>query len=78
MSCTSVPGTAGGPGLILVLFPWLITRFQTGAKPGPLAVRALGVALIVLAAHHDIAPNIVTSGRRRSRAQQAPPRARWQ
>ena len=37
-----------GPGLILVLFPWLITHFQTGTPPWPLAVRALGVALIVL------------------------------
>jgi protein-S-isoprenylcysteine O-methyltransferase Ste14 len=45
---TAVPGAAGGPGLILLLFPWLITHFQTGTPPWPLAVRALGVALIVL------------------------------
>jgi protein-S-isoprenylcysteine O-methyltransferase Ste14 len=31
-----------------VLFPWLITHFQTGTPLWPLAVRALGVALIVL------------------------------
>jgi protein-S-isoprenylcysteine O-methyltransferase Ste14 len=37
-----------GPGIILVLFPWLITHFQTGTPPWPLALRALGVALIVL------------------------------
>jgi protein-S-isoprenylcysteine O-methyltransferase Ste14 len=37
-----------GPGLILVLFPWLITHFQAGTPPWPVAVRALGVALIVL------------------------------
>ena len=36
-----------GPGIILVLFPWLITHFQTGTPPWPPAVRALGVALIV-------------------------------
>lgn len=38
----------GGPGIVLMLFPWLITHFQTGTPPWPLAVRALGVALIVL------------------------------
>jgi len=37
-----------GPGLIVVLFPWLITRFREGAPLWPLAVRALGVALIAL------------------------------
>jgi protein-S-isoprenylcysteine O-methyltransferase Ste14 len=52
---TAVPGTAGGPGLILVLFPWLITHFQTGAPQWPLAVRALGVALIVLGVLVNIA-----------------------
>ena len=33
-------------GLGLVLLPWLMTRYQPGAHPYPLAVRALGVALI--------------------------------
>ena len=33
-------------GLGLVLLPWLITQYQPGAHPYPLAVRALGVALI--------------------------------
>ena len=37
-----------GPGIILVLFPYLITRFQAGMPPWPAAVRALGVALIVV------------------------------
>lgn len=45
---TTVGFAAGGTGLILVLVPWLVTRFQTGTPPWPLAVRALGVALIVL------------------------------
>jgi protein-S-isoprenylcysteine O-methyltransferase Ste14 len=45
---TAVSFPVAGPGIILVLFPWLITRFQTGTPPWPLAVRALGVALIVL------------------------------
>jgi protein-S-isoprenylcysteine O-methyltransferase Ste14 len=44
---TAALGVPGGLGLILVLFPWLITHFQAGAPPWPLAVRALGVALIV-------------------------------
>jgi protein-S-isoprenylcysteine O-methyltransferase Ste14 len=33
-------------GLGLVLLPWLLTQYQPGAHPYPLAVRALGVALI--------------------------------
>ena len=37
-----------GPGLVVVLVPWLITRWQPGAPPYPLAVRAIGVALIAL------------------------------
>jgi protein-S-isoprenylcysteine O-methyltransferase Ste14 len=37
-----------GPGIILVLFPWLITHFQTGTPSWPLALRALGVALIMV------------------------------
>jgi protein-S-isoprenylcysteine O-methyltransferase Ste14 len=45
---TAVSFPAAGPGLVLVLFPWLITHFQAGTPPWPLAVRALGVALIVL------------------------------
>jgi protein-S-isoprenylcysteine O-methyltransferase Ste14 len=36
-----------GPGTILVLFPWMITKFQVGAPPWPAGVRALGLALIV-------------------------------
>jgi protein-S-isoprenylcysteine O-methyltransferase Ste14 len=31
-----------------VLIPWLITHFQTGTPQWPLAVRDLGIALIVL------------------------------
>jgi hypothetical protein len=34
-----------GPGLVVVLLPWLITRWQPGA-PYPIAVRAVGGALI--------------------------------
>jgi hypothetical protein len=49
-------GVPGGLGIILVLFPWLITHFQTGTPLWPLAVRALGVALIVL----GVLVNIVT------------------
>jgi protein-S-isoprenylcysteine O-methyltransferase Ste14 len=52
---TAVSAPVGGPGLILVLFPWLITHFQTGAPLWPLAVRALGVALIVLGVLVNIA-----------------------
>jgi len=37
-----------GPGIILVLCPWLITHFQAGTPPWPLAVRVLGVALIAV------------------------------
>ena len=37
-----------GPGLILVLFPWLIMQFRDGSQPWPLAVRVLGVILIAL------------------------------
>jgi protein-S-isoprenylcysteine O-methyltransferase Ste14 len=48
VAITTALGIPGGPGIILVLFPWLITRFQAGTPPWPLAVRALGVALIVL------------------------------
>jgi protein-S-isoprenylcysteine O-methyltransferase Ste14 len=44
-----------GPGIILVLFPWLITHFQTGTPPWPSAVPALGVALIVLGALVNVA-----------------------
>jgi protein-S-isoprenylcysteine O-methyltransferase Ste14 len=33
-------------GLGLVLLPWLLTQYQPAAHPYPLAVRALGVALI--------------------------------
>jgi protein-S-isoprenylcysteine O-methyltransferase Ste14 len=35
-----------GPGIVVVLLPYLITRWQPGQPPWPLAVRALGVALI--------------------------------
>jgi protein-S-isoprenylcysteine O-methyltransferase Ste14 len=35
-------------GLGLVLLPWLLTQYQPGAHPYPLAVRALGVALIAV------------------------------
>lgn len=52
------------PGLILVLFPWLITRFQTGTPLWPLAVQALGVALIV----PGVLANIATFLRFPSRA----------
>jgi protein-S-isoprenylcysteine O-methyltransferase Ste14 len=45
---TAVLGIPAGLGFILVLLPWLITRFQAGTPPWPVAVRALGVALIVL------------------------------
>jgi protein-S-isoprenylcysteine O-methyltransferase Ste14 len=49
----SVVGTAisfpFGPGLMVVLFPWLITHWQHGA-PYPRAVRALGAVLIALGA----------------------------
>lgn len=45
---TAVPGLAGGPGIVLVLIPWLITHFQTDTPPWPFAVRDLGIALIVL------------------------------
>jgi protein-S-isoprenylcysteine O-methyltransferase Ste14 len=37
-----------GPGIVLVLVPWLITHFQAGTPSWPPAVQALGVALIVL------------------------------
>lgn len=39
-----------GPGVVLVLVPWLITHFQEAAQPWPVAVRALGVALIAAGA----------------------------
>jgi protein-S-isoprenylcysteine O-methyltransferase Ste14 len=45
---TAVSPPVAGPGLILVLFPWLITHFQAGTPPWPVPVRALGVALIAL------------------------------
>jgi hypothetical protein len=38
-----------GPGVLVVLLPWLITHWQAGA-PYPLAVRAVGVVLIAAAA----------------------------
>jgi protein-S-isoprenylcysteine O-methyltransferase Ste14 len=44
----AVPPSGARDHLGLVLFPWLITHFQTGTPRWPLAVRALGVALIVL------------------------------
>jgi protein-S-isoprenylcysteine O-methyltransferase Ste14 len=34
-----------GPGIVIVLFPWLITHWQEGA-PDPLAVRVVGIVLI--------------------------------
>jgi protein-S-isoprenylcysteine O-methyltransferase Ste14 len=37
-----------GPGLIVVLLPWLIMQFRDGSQPWPLAVRVLGVVLIAL------------------------------
>jgi protein-S-isoprenylcysteine O-methyltransferase Ste14 len=44
-----------GPGVVLVLVPWLITHFQEGAQPWPVAVRALGVALIAAGALVNVA-----------------------
>jgi protein-S-isoprenylcysteine O-methyltransferase Ste14 len=35
-----------GPGIVVVLAPWLITRWHAGA-PYPVAVRVVGVALVV-------------------------------
>jgi protein-S-isoprenylcysteine O-methyltransferase Ste14 len=35
-----------GPGILVVLLPWLITGWQAGTPQWPLAVRILGVALI--------------------------------
>jgi protein-S-isoprenylcysteine O-methyltransferase Ste14 len=52
---TAISAAVGGPGIILVLFPWMITRFQTGTPPWPLAVHALGIALIVLGGLVNIA-----------------------
>jgi protein-S-isoprenylcysteine O-methyltransferase Ste14 len=37
-----------GPGIVVVLLPWLIMHFREGAPPWPLAVRVLGVVLIAL------------------------------
>lgn len=37
-----------GPGLVVVLVPWLITRWQPGVPPYPLAVRVIGLALIAV------------------------------
>ena len=37
-----------GPGLVVVLFPWLIMQFRDGSQAWPLAVRVLGVVLIAL------------------------------
>ena len=37
-----------GPGIVVVLLPFLITRWQPGLPQWPLAVRAIGVALIVV------------------------------
>jgi protein-S-isoprenylcysteine O-methyltransferase Ste14 len=36
-----------GPGIVVVLLPWVITHWQQGA-PYPLAVRIVGVVLIAL------------------------------
>jgi protein-S-isoprenylcysteine O-methyltransferase Ste14 len=44
-----------GPGVVLVLVPWLITHFQEGAQPWPAALRALGVALIAAGALVNVA-----------------------
>jgi protein-S-isoprenylcysteine O-methyltransferase Ste14 len=44
-----------GPGVVLVLVPWLITRFGAGTPPWPVAVRAFGVALIVLGGLANVA-----------------------
>jgi protein-S-isoprenylcysteine O-methyltransferase Ste14 len=44
-----------GPGVVLVLMPWLITHFQEGAQPWPIAVRALGVALIAAGGGANVA-----------------------
>jgi protein-S-isoprenylcysteine O-methyltransferase Ste14 len=52
---TAVSAPVGGPGLVLVLVPWLITHFQTGTPPWPLAARALGVALIAVGVVVNIA-----------------------
>jgi protein-S-isoprenylcysteine O-methyltransferase Ste14 len=35
-----------GPGIVVVLVPWLITHWQPGTPPWPLAVRVIGVILI--------------------------------
>jgi protein-S-isoprenylcysteine O-methyltransferase Ste14 len=37
-----------GPGIIVVLLPWLIMHFREGVPPWPPAVRVLGVVLIGL------------------------------
>lgn len=47
---TTALSFAAGPVLILVLFPWLVTRFQLGTPPWPFGLRALGSALIALGA----------------------------
>lgn len=44
-----------GPGVVLVLVPWLITHFQEAAQPWPVAVRALGVTLIAAGATVNVA-----------------------
>jgi len=35
-----------GPGILVVLLPWMITQWDLGVPPYPIAVRILGVALI--------------------------------
>jgi protein-S-isoprenylcysteine O-methyltransferase Ste14 len=44
ITAVSVPA---GPGLVVVLLPWVITRWQSGA-PYPTVLRVIGVALIVI------------------------------
>lgn len=44
-----------GPGVVLVLVPWLITRFQEGLQPWPVAVQAFGAALIAAGAAVNVA-----------------------
>jgi protein-S-isoprenylcysteine O-methyltransferase Ste14 len=36
-----------GPGLVVVLFPWMLTHWHEGA-PYPLAVRVVGIVLIAI------------------------------
>jgi hypothetical protein len=70
---TAVSFPLAGSGIILMRFPQLITHFQAGTPLWPLAVRALGAALIVLGLRATIATSVRHADGTGTVARRSPP-----